>query len=372
MTAPPVAPVNGRLVGVAAVVVTVAVSGWILHVGRDLLVPIVAAVLCVFAISGLSSVLARLAPLRRVPGWVRDLIAAGLICVALVELTFLMLGSIGQMIAEAPAYQTAAGDFVRFFAAMFDLDGEQTLRAIQAELAGVLDLGGLLRAAAGSALGALAVLIFVLLNIAFLMLERKDFTAKLSMLGLPGPQFSRLQVILADVNARIGQYLAVQTMLNIALGLVSWAIMKLFGLNFAVVFAIIIAVLNYIPYIGSFVGVAFPVAAGLVEFAQPGTTIWLGIALGLVQFGIGNILAPRVMGNSLNLSPWVILVALTFWASIWGVAGALFSVPIMAVAVVIMSEFDTTRAAAVFLSHKGILPRYHDMPDPAGPVAHGR
>lgn len=359
---PPASPegINDRLVRSAAIVVILAVIGWFLYVGRDLLVPIVAAVLCVFAISGLASVLARFAPLRRLPGWGRDLIAASLICFALIELTVLMLGSIGQMVAEAPAYQAAVGDLVRLGAAMLDLDGEQTLQAIRAELAGVLDLSGLLRSVAGSALAALAVLIFVLLNIAFLMMERQDFSAKLDRLGLDKPGLTRVRMIIADVNARVGQYLAVQTLLNIALGIVSWAIMKLFGLNFAVVFAIIIAVLNYIPYFGSFVGVAFPVAAGLVEFASPGTTIWLGVALGLAQFGIGNILAPRVMGTSLNLSPWVILVGLTFWTSIWGIAGAVFSVPIMAVAVVVLSEFDTTRWAAVFISHKGVLPRSGD------------
>ncbi len=364
MTSPDPSPkptaINDQLVRVAAIVVVVAVTGWILHVGRDLLVPIVAAILCVFAISGLSSVLTRFAPMRRLPGWGRDLIAAGLICLALIELTVLMLGSLGQMVAEAPAYQVAVGDLVRLGAAMLELDGEQTLQAIRTEMAGVLDLSGLLRSAAGSALAALAVLIFVLLNITFLMMERQDFNAKLDRIGLDRPGLMRARAIIADVNGRVGQYLAVQTLLNIALGILSWAIMKAFGLNFAVAFAIIIAVLNYIPYFGSFVGVAFPVAASLVEFASPGTTLWLGVTLGLAQFVIGNIVAPRVMGTSLNLSPWVILVGLTFWTSLWGIAGAVFSVPIMAVAVVVMSEFDTTRWAAVLISHKGVLPRLHD------------
>jgi predicted PurR-regulated permease PerM len=137
---------------------------------------------------------------------------------------------------------------------------------------------------------------------------------------------------------------------------VSWLVMKAFGMEFAVVFAIIIAVLNYIPYFGSFAGVAFPVAAGLVEFTNPGTTFWLGVALTLVQFAIGNIIQPRVMGTSLNLSPWMILVGLTFWTSLWGIAGAVFSVPILAVAVVILSEFDATRPVAVLISQKGVLP----------------
>lgn len=157
----PTSPVNGRLIGAAAVMLILALTGWFLYVGRDLLVPIVASVLCVFAISGLSTLLTRLRPLRRLPGWTRDLIAAGLICAALVELTFMILGNIGAMAAQAPAYQLALGDLVRQVAGMLDLDREQTLRAIQSELSGVLDLAGLLRAAAASAAAALVVLIFV-------------------------------------------------------------------------------------------------------------------------------------------------------------------------------------------------------------------
>lgn len=197
---------------------------------------------------------------------------------------------------------------------------------------------------------------------AFLMLERKDFDGKLDRLGLEPSGLSRLRAILADVNARVGQYLAVRTLLNIALRLVSFLIMTLFGLNFAVVFAIIIAVLNYTPYFGTFIGVAFPVAAGLVEFASPGTATWLATALGSMQFVTGNFIAPRVMGTSLNLSPWIILVALTFWTSLWGIPGAVFCVPIMAVAVVVLSEFQSTRAIAILISHKGVLPGQNPLP----------
>jgi predicted PurR-regulated permease PerM len=352
------------LVNIAAVLIILVLSGWILHVGRDLLVPIVAAILCVFAISGLSGVLRRVKGLDRLPSGVLDLISTALICLALIELTFLLYSNIAAMAAQSTAYQTALGNLVRMAAGVMELDGEQLLLSIQAELSGVLDLTGILRALAGSAAASVAVLIFVLLNIGFLMLERKDLDTKLDRIGMAPRSLARLRAILGDVNGRIGRYLAVQTLINIALGMVSWAIMAAFGLDFAIVFAIIIAVLNYIPYFGSFAGVAFPLAASLVDFQNPGLTLWLGVALTLVQFGIGNIVAPRVMGTSLNLSPWVILISLTFWTSIWGIAGAVFSVPIMAVAVVLLSEFRGTRPVAVMISHKGVLPPPADEAEP--------
>jgi predicted PurR-regulated permease PerM len=59
------------------------------------------------------------------------------------------------------------------------------------------------------------------------------------------------------------------------------------------------------------------------------------------------------MGRSLNLSPWVILISIAVWGSLWGIAGAVFSVPITAVLVVVMSEFDTTRPVSILLSKDG-------------------
>lgn len=329
--------------------------GWLLHVGRGLLTPVVAAVLAVFVICGLSNLLARLPRLGALPAWGRDLIAAGLIVFLLVELLTLAFANIGALVARAPNYQAAMLDSFQRMAEFLDLDHAETVSALRAETARLLNLPSFLRAVAGSLAAAIAVLLFVLLNIGFLMVERRDFADKLGKLGLASAQRARLDQVLVDVNARVGRYLAVQTLLNIALGLLSWAILWAFGVEFAVVFAIVIAVLNYIPYFGSFVGVAFPVAAALVQFADPGAAVWLAIWLAGAQFLIGNIVSPKIMGDSLNLSPWAILIGLTFWTSLWGVAGAVFSVPIMAVAVVVLSEFDDTRPLAVLLSRKGDL-----------------
>lgn len=332
--------------------------GWLLHVGRPMLTPVVAAVLIVFVITGLSSLMARTPVLGRLPGWVRELGAALAICLALVEVSALVAANVGDFAARAPAYQEALLGLYQRAAVYLDIDEAATLRAIRAEAGRVLDLPGLVRSAVASAAGMLAVLVFVLLNVGFLLAERKMFSAKLDRLGLDAPAVARIRAIIGRVNERVGTYLAMKTMINIVLGVLSWAIMLAFGVEFATVFAIVIALLNYIPYIGSFVGVAFPAAAALVTFADPSAVLWLVLWLAALQFLIGNVVEPQVMGNSLNLSPWVILIALTVWGSLWGAAGAVFSVPITAVMVVVFHEFESTRPLAVLLSRDGA---------PAGP-----
>ncbi|HQR29508.1 MAG TPA: AI-2E family transporter, partial [Anaeromyxobacteraceae bacterium] len=117
--------------------------------------------------------------------------------------------------------------------------------------------------------------------------------------------------------------------------------------------AVLIGLLNYIPYAGSFFGVAIPVAVALGQFGDPGAVLGLLVGLVAAQVVIGNVLDPFLMGSSLNLSPFAILVSLAVWSQLWGVAGAVLAVPITSVMVIVLSAFAGTRPIAVLLSKDG-------------------
>jgi predicted PurR-regulated permease PerM len=91
----------------------------------------------------------------------------------------------------------------------------------------------------------------------------------------------------------------------------------------------------------------------LVQFQELGPVITLLLALMAVQFVIGNFLDPYVMGNSLNLSPFAILISLAVWSELWGIPGAFLAVPITAILTIVFSEFPGTRPIAVLLSKNG-------------------
>jgi predicted PurR-regulated permease PerM len=74
-----------------------------------------------------------------------------------------------------------------------------------------------------------------------------------------------------------------------------------------------------------------------------------------IQVVLGSFVEPSFMGKSLNLSPLAVLVALSFWGSIWGVVGMILSVPITSVMVIIMSQVPSSRYLAIILSEKGDL-----------------
>jgi AI-2 transport protein TqsA len=93
----------------------------------------------------------------------------------------------------------------------------------------------------------------------------------------------------------------------------------------------------------------------VVQFEELGTILAMLAALSAVQFVIGNFLDPWVMGSSLNLSPFAILISLAVWSELWGVPGAFLAVPITAIMTIVFSEFSGTRPIAVLLSKNGRL-----------------
>jgi AI-2 transport protein TqsA len=141
--------------------------------------------------------------------------------------------------------------------------------------------------------------------------------------------------------------------LIVLLALISYAVMRMYDLEFAALWAVLIALLNFVPYVGSVLGVVLPVLMALVQFADPGTVLQLLLVLSVVQFGIGNFLDPYVMASSLNLSPFAILISLAIWSELWGIPGAFLAVPITAIITIVLSEFRGTRPLAVLLSRRG-------------------
>ena len=113
--------------------------------------------------------------------------------------------------------------------------------------------------------------------------------------------------------------------------------------------------LNFIPTIGSIIATLFPAMLALIQFDTFGPFFIVLAAVGSIQVVVGNVLEPKLMGNTLNVSPFVVMMSLTLWGSVWGIAGAFLSVPITVILLIIFAHFEKTRYIAVLLSGDGSL-----------------
>ena len=138
-------------------------------------------------------------------------------------------------------------------------------------------------------------------------------------------------------------------------GFLSYFVLLFLGIDVPALWAFIIFLLNFIPSVGSISATAFPVIFSAVQYGDLSKSLYVLVGVLSIQVLIGNVVEPRLLGNRLNLSPIVILLGLTFWGYVWGVVGMLLSVPIMAMMMIIFSQFDNTRNIAIFFSHDGNL-----------------
>ena len=330
------------------------IVGWVLHIGQDIFIPIIFSVLVGFVIIGMTRMLAKVPVLGpRLSIQMRYIVSALVMAVGLVSVVWLLFANVGRAVALAPQYQDSLLASIQNIAVTLGLESEPSWKSLRQQFIAQVSIQRLVGGVLGSVLSIVATLIVVFLYVAFLLVEQRSFAAKIQNVSDDPKQVAFIRQIITNVNGKIGTYLALKTLLSVVLGILSWAIMAFFGMEFAVFWGVLIALLNYVPYIGSFLSVFLPAVFAIVQFGNLSTVLSVMVPLGVVQFVNGNFLDPYLMGNSLNLSPFVILVSLTVWSALWGISGAFLAVPMTAVMVMIFAEFPGTRPFAVLLSRKG-------------------
>lgn len=332
------------------------IIGWVLYIGRDVIIPIVFGVLVFYVIVGLTRLMSRIPLLGpRLPSLVRHSLSIVVIGIALTVIAYLAIASKNNVVALAPQYQNSLLSAIQTMAAFLHMENEPTWATLRQDLLGQVNMQRVIGATVTSVTSVVVGLLVVVLYAALLLVEQRSFAAKIANLSSDPRRVSRIKEVTSDINARIGAYLGMKTLLSILLGVLCWVVMVFAGLQFPLFWAVFIGLLNFVPYLGSVLGVLFPVLMAVVQFGWTGDVLAVLVPLTIVQFVIGNIVDPLVMSNSLNLSPFAILASLAVWTALWGVPGAFLAVPITAIMTIVFSEFPGTRPIAVLLSRNGQL-----------------
>jgi predicted PurR-regulated permease PerM len=132
-----------------------------------------------------------------------------------------------------------------------------------------------------------------------------------------------------EIQQNISNYLFSVSLINVALGVAVSGGLYFMGVPNAAMWGMLVAILNFVPYFGPVVGVLLLAAVGLLSF----DTFWQGILPSgwylLLHLLEANLITPVLLGRRFTLNPVVVFVSLIFWTWLWGVPGALLSVPIL-------------------------------------------
>jgi predicted PurR-regulated permease PerM len=193
-------------------------------------------------------------------------------------------------------------------------------------------------------------MVLLLILLYFLLAYDGVFIGKLIKL-LPALSDKKRAVSIAhEIESQVSRYLFTVTIINCCLGLAVGTTVGLLGLRNPVMWGAMVAILNFVPYLGALTGIICMTIGAILSFDSLGyALIFPAVYLG---FGVleGNFITPWVMGRSLTLNPVIILLSLVFWGWMWGIAGVILAVPILAAIKIFCAHIKPMEPLAEFLS----------------------
>ncbi len=193
----------------------------------------------------------------------------------------------------------------------------------------------------------------IFLYVLFLLIDKKYFNLKINALFKNYEARARAKEVLESISKAIKTYLSITTIISLCTGILTYFVCVLFSLDGAVLWGFIAFILNFIPTLGSIIAVLIPSLFALVQFEALSNVAFLALALVIIQFSIGNVIYPKLMGNKLNISEFVVILSLVVWGMMWGAVGMFLSVPMIVILSIILSEFENTKSLAILISRNG-------------------
>ena len=193
----------------------------------------------------------------------------------------------------------------------------------------------------------------ILLYVLFLLLDQRFFNAKINALFPNYENRSKAKEVLSSVSKSIRMYISITTIISLSTGFLTYLLCEALSLQGAVLWGFLAFILNFIPTIGSIIAVIIPTLFSLVQFSELSDVLIVLISLTVIQFTIGNVIYPRLMGNKLNISQFIVILSLVVWGAMWGTVGMFLSVPMMMILMIILSQFENTKGMAIIISGDG-------------------
>jgi predicted PurR-regulated permease PerM len=315
--------------------------GAFLYVGRVILLPTLAAGVVALTLAPFVKAAKRYG----ISPWLTSLFIVALCLAALGVVATLLAGPLSEWIARAPEI----GATIKARLSVFD-EPLASLQQLETALFGnnsgavsvssppssiFLPVVAYVTPAAGELLLFFATLLFFLVG---------QIELRANLVSMFGSRDTKLRFlkIMRDIERNLAVYLTVVTIVNVAVGTIVALGTWLLGYPNPVIFGILAALLNYVPYVGPAMMVVILFGVGLVSFPTIGQAIIAPLGLVAVTTMEGHFVTPAIVGRRLTLNPLLVLVALAFWTWMWGPFGAFLAVPLSIIGLVVFNHLFPT------------------------------
>ncbi|HEY2444730.1 MAG TPA: AI-2E family transporter [Rhizomicrobium sp.] len=325
-------------------------SGWlvstvailaILVLGRPLLAPLAFAVLTWAILNALTDALERYR-LPRMFAWAASLL---LIAAALYLIAHVLANEADAVAAQAPAYLAKLQRLGVSALAFLRLGRGANFSDLMSG-SNVASVIGQVAASAGSFL---FTLLMVIVYVGFLLAEQSYLPGKLARLQRNPSRRDAAGEVIHAIALQVQAYLGVCTLLSAVMAAATYALLAAMHVNFAGFWALVLFIATYIPTIGA-IGVLLPALMAMLQYGSFAPFLVIAAVLGALHFVLANIVSTVMLGRTLNLSPLGIILSLSFWGLIWGIAGLFLAVPITGALAIVCRHIDGLNWVAVALA----------------------
>jgi len=337
---------NGNKVATTClVIIVVFLFGLLLQVAKPVFFPFFLAVMLYFLMSPALDFLTRL----KIPKTISILLL-----VLITFFIFYLLGALfyssGKSFAsELPKYGQRLQSIINSIQVKLQapqIDWETIDLTKQLDLG---KLGGFVLSSLGPFFSFIANLFLIFIFLIFILSGRGQVKNKI-VKYYPKEKSDKFLTMVENTDSQIQRYLAIKTLVSFFTGLFSGIVLVIWGLDFAIVFAFLTFILNYIPNIGSFIATVFPVAIAIFQYDTIWPAVWICVILITIQQVMGNVIEPRLMGKGLGMSPLVVIFSLFFWGWLWGIPGMILAVPMTAIVKIVCNNIPELGVVAALMS----------------------
>lgn len=334
---------NALLISIAVVI--------ILIYGKSLLIPFVVALIFWFLIKEIRELLCKNSIIKeKIPMVVLNLLGFLTIFLIIGGVVKILSVNIRQLSTSLPLYQQNIGILTASINETFDINVNEFTR----EFLGEYDYTNLLKSLFNSLTDLFGKAFLIIIYTLFLLLEEPFFSRKIKAIYQDRVDSrEETTTILNQIDRSIGRYLSLKTIISLLTGVLSYFALLFIGIDAPLFWAFLIFLMNFIPTIGSLIATVFPALFAMLQFGELMPGVWTLIVVGVIQLIVGNYIDPKLTGDSLNVSPLIVIIGLSVWGALWGIIGMILSVPISVMLILIFAHIPSARPVAVLLSKRG-------------------